>query len=141
MKPFFSIYPSCRETDGIIESDKAKEEEVEEEEEEEEPYWCDKARNRTQECQNWIPPDELAKLMAERAERRRRWEASRSKVIASSDDEKVDLDEPVDIIFWEEKAHRENGTYPEWRAKRNAEILAASTIAEAEEENVSDSGQ
>ena len=116
VKPFFSIYPSCRETDGIIESDKKEVEEVEEEVVKEDPYWCDKKWNRTQECQNWIPPEEKARIEAARAERRRRWEIANKKTAAEEVEIILNLDEPVDMDYWLEKAHIENGTYTEWKA-------------------------
>lgn len=42
--------------------------------EEEEPYWCDKKRNRSSECQNWISPEEQAIIDAYIAEKKRIFE-------------------------------------------------------------------
>lgn len=60
VKPFFSIYPSCRNTDGVIEVVEEEEEVTEVEEVEEDAYWCDKKWTRTIECQSWVSPEEQA---------------------------------------------------------------------------------
>ena len=63
VKPFFSIYPSCKVTNGVISSEEPKEEDfifIDEEEEFVEEYWCDKSKNRTSECQAWVSPEERA---------------------------------------------------------------------------------
>ena len=73
VKPFFSIYPSCGRPPGFIDDLIVEEEEIEEEEvieviieevEEEEPYYCDKSKNRTTECQEWVTPEEQAAIDA-----------------------------------------------------------------------------
>ena len=58
MKPFFSIYPSCKDTDGIIEKPVDTKPKPTYIKPEKKPYSCDKATNRTEECQAWVSPEE-----------------------------------------------------------------------------------
>jgi len=73
VKPFFSIYPSCRKPkEELIDLNQEDEQEEEEVLVDLDVYWCDKSKNRTSECQNWVSPEEQAAIDALRAEKLRK---------------------------------------------------------------------
>ena len=110
MKPFFSIYPSCKNTDGIIESGEEDETEtVVVDLGDEDAYWCDKKKNRSSECQNWVTPEEQALIDAYIAEKKRIFEEKQRLNLGEPEAviEALDLDAPIILEFWKQKAAKE----------------------------------
>ena len=129
VKPFFSIYPSCRKV-VEVEPETFEDEEIEEEEEEGEVddddeyagYSCDKTKDRTTKCQQWESPEERAAWDARRAEKERKKREQENETSGFDDIlAGIDLESPIDLALWYKKANRELG-YDKFVIPKSSEL-------------------